>query len=76
MNSKFILFIFILSLFAACGVKGPPAKYPETIVDSYTRSYTGADPTPEEIERTKEKEPVSGAQAPIIPVIPTTPPKK
>lgn len=41
---------------ASCGVKGPPVKYPETIVDSYVKSYTGAELSPEELERTQNKQ--------------------
>ncbi len=47
---------FILSLFifvTGCGVKADPVKYPETVIDSYVKSYTGNDQTPEEIERAK-----------------------
>ena len=49
-----IIACFLLSL-SACGVKGPPMKHPETIVDSYVKDYTGAEMTPEEIERTKNQ---------------------
>ena len=34
-------------------MKAPPLKHPETIVDSYTREYTGSDLSAEEIERKK-----------------------
>lgn len=52
MNSKIFLFIFLICV-VGCGVKAPPLKHPETIVDSYTREYTGSDLSPEEIERKK-----------------------
>ena len=45
----------LLSILSSCGVKGPPLTYPETIVDSYTRDYTGSDPTPEELARMNNK---------------------
>ncbi len=38
MNSK-ILFL-ILFLFAGCGVKAPPLKHPDTVVESYVKGYT------------------------------------
>lgn len=47
-----------------CGVKGPPKSYPETIIDSYTREYTGTEPTPEEVERMKNKTPIPSALDP------------
>lgn len=52
MNFKFFLLIILVS-FVGCGVKAPPLKHPETIVDSYTRDYTGSDLSAEEIERKK-----------------------
>jgi predicted small lipoprotein YifL len=45
-------FLFIL---ASCGVKGPPIQYPETVVDSYIKSYTGKELSAEEIELSKDK---------------------
>jgi predicted small lipoprotein YifL len=45
----------LLLTFASCGVKGPPVQYPETIVDSYVREYTGSDLSPEELERIKNQ---------------------
>lgn len=68
MNSKILLFSLTLFMICGCGVKAPPLKYPETIVDSYTREYTGTtELTPEEIERTKDKPPVSSVEDQVRP---------
>ena len=56
LNFKILLSLILLSTLASCGVKGPPVQYPETIVDSYVRDYTGSDLTPEEIERIKNQQ--------------------
>ncbi len=66
MNSK-ILFLcvtlFTLLVLTGCGVKADPIKYPETAIDSYMQSYTGNEPTPEELERTKrDKEATEAAK--------------
>lgn len=53
MNSKNLICLGLLLTLASCGVKGPPVQYPETIVDSYLKDYTGSELSPEEIERTK-----------------------
>lgn len=68
MNFKNALFLIALISLSGCGVKAPPLKYSETIIDSYTQEYTGsAELTPEEIERTKEKPPVSSIESQIDP---------
>ena len=41
---------------ASCGVKGPPVKYTETIVDSYVQEYTKSELSPEELERAKNQQ--------------------
>ena len=46
----------LLFTLSSCGVKGPPVQYPETIIDSYVREYTGSDLTSEEIERVKNQQ--------------------
>lgn len=46
----------LLSVLTSCGVKGPPIKYPETVVDSYVQEYTGSNITPEEAERAKNQQ--------------------
>lgn len=56
MNFKNLILVSLLSFIFGCGVKAPPAKFPETVVDSYVQSYTGQAPTPEEIERAKNDE--------------------
>ena len=52
---------------SSCGVKGPPVKDPETIVDSYVREYTGEDMTAEEVERTKTQEAIPSTLGPAKP---------
>ncbi|MBY0413825.1 MAG: hypothetical protein K2Q18_06655 [Bdellovibrionales bacterium] len=74
MNSNFFFLILIL-LISSCGVKAPPLKYPETIVDSYTRSYTGGDPTPEELERIKNESVIPSAVDPKKNTVDPTPVK-
>lgn len=56
MNSKILICLGLLLTLASCGVKGPPVKHPETIVDSYVKDYTGSELSAEEIERTKDKQ--------------------
>lgn len=51
MNFKNLLFVCLIGFTFGCGVKAPPAKYPDTMVDSYIQRYTGQGPTPEELER-------------------------
>jgi predicted small lipoprotein YifL len=46
----------LLFTLSSCGVKGPPVQFPETIVDSYVREYTGSDMTPEELDRVKNQQ--------------------
>ncbi len=58
LNFKNLILVSLLSFIFGCGVKAPPAKYPETMVDSYVQSYTGTTPTPEELERIKNDEPI------------------
>lgn len=55
MNSKILICLGLLLTLSSCGVKGPPLKDPETIVDSYVRGYTGSDLSAEELERTQDK---------------------
>lgn len=63
MNSKNLFILFFVSLLFGCGVKAPPRQYPDTSVDSYVREYTGTtELTPEELERTKDKPPVSSVE--------------
>jgi predicted small lipoprotein YifL len=65
LNSKVIfLILLLLTITAGCGVKGPPKKFPETIVDSYTREYTGSDPSAEELERIKNTKVIPSAVDP------------
>ena len=52
---------------SSCGVKGPPKSFPDTIVESYTREYTGAEPTPEEKERMQNKTAIPSALDPQQP---------
>ncbi|MEA9354856.1 lipoprotein [Bacteriovorax sp. PP10] len=56
MNSKIIICLGLLLTLTSCGVKGPPVKYRETIVDSYVKDYTGTELSAEEKERTKDKQ--------------------
>jgi hypothetical protein len=56
LNSKILICLGLLLTLASCGVKAPPIKYRETIVDSYVKDYTGTEPSAEEIERTKDKQ--------------------
>lgn len=65
MNFKFFLFLFSLLSLSACGVKAPPVKYPETVVESYVKGYTGAEPTPEELARNKNKKPIESTPEPV-----------
>jgi len=39
LNFKFV--ILLLFVLAGCGVKGPPLKYPDTVMQSYIDDYTG-----------------------------------
>lgn len=55
MNSKILICLGLLLTLSSCGVKGPPVKDPDTIIDSYVREYTGSDLSPEELERTQDK---------------------
>jgi predicted small lipoprotein YifL len=61
LNSKILFFLSIIFSLSACGVKGPPKSYPDTIIDSYTREYTHSDPTPEESARMRNKTPIPSA---------------
>lgn len=56
MNFKNLILLSLVSFIFGCGVKAAPAKYPETMVDSYIQRYTGTTPTPEELERIKNDE--------------------
>ncbi len=68
MNSKTLLFFLTSITLFSCGVKAPPEQYPNTSVDSYIREYTGTtELTPEEIERTKNKPPVSSVEDQVRP---------
>ncbi|MBC7427523.1 MAG: hypothetical protein H7336_02855 [Bacteriovorax sp.] len=64
MNFKIIFILILLSELSSCGVKAPPVKYPETVIDSYVRSYTGADSTSEELSRLKKSKPKEDTTGP------------
>nr|BDT30263.1 hypothetical protein BHI3_37290 [Bacteriovorax sp. HI3] len=77
MNSKILLLSLISITLSSCGVKAPPVQYPDTSVDSYIREYTGTtELTPEEIERTKDKPPVSSVEDQVRPSTETEDNKK
>ncbi len=38
LNFKFLLPLLILV--CGCGVKAPPLKHPDTVIESYVRTYT------------------------------------
>lgn len=48
LNSKILLSTLVFLTLNSCGVKSPPAQYPETIVDSYIHDYTDDDTTSQE----------------------------
>ncbi len=73
MNSKILICLGLLLTLASCGVKGPPVKYPETIVDSYVKDYTGSDLSPEEVERTKNTQAIPSTLDQQQQKLPTTP---
>jgi predicted small lipoprotein YifL len=75
LNFKIIFLLIIVTSFYGCGVKGSPLKYPETIVESYTREYTGSDPTPEELERIKNTKVIPSVVDPKQSTIPVPPAK-
>jgi len=56
LNSKILICLALGLTLSSCGVKGPPVQYPDTIVDSYIKNYTGTEPTAEEIERKNNKD--------------------
>ena len=72
LNSKVILSFIIFFSLTSCGVKGPPVQYPETIVDSYVREYTGSNLTAEEIERAKNQQITPSTQDQQLQNLPTS----
>ena len=62
------------SLIFGCGVKAAPAKYQESVVDSYIQHYTGNTLTPEEQERVNGTEPIQSTSDQTKKPLPTTVP--
>jgi len=43
LNFNFILLCFVSFLFASCGVKAPPLKPTETVLESYISTFTNVE---------------------------------